>query len=191
MPSPEKTARPDGDAAAPGGQPGAGGPPGPAATAALPQPPELAPVAAFIGTWRGEGHGTYPTIADFAYGEEIRLLAAGRPFLVYEQRTWALDDGRPLHAEAGYWRPKPEGRIELLVAQATGMVEVDEGTIDDGRVRVASRAVASAATGPVVTSIERDLRVVGDEMRYELRMEAVGQPLLVHLEATLRRVPDA
>ncbi len=154
-----------------------------------PLPPELAPLAGFIGTWRGEGRGTYPTIADFAYGEEICLRAPGRPFLVYEQRTWSLEDGRPLHAEAGYWRPKPDGRIEILVAQATGMVEVDEGTLGDGRIRVASRAVASAGTGPEVTSVERDLRVMGDELRYELRMAAVGQPLLLHLAAVLRRVP--
>ncbi len=153
-------------------------------------PAELAPLADFIGTWRGEGRGTYPTIADFAYGEEILLRAAGRPFLLYEQRTWSLDDGQPLHAEAGYWRPKPAGRIEILVAQATGMVEVDEGTLDDGRIRVASRAVASAGSGPDVTAVERDLRVTGDELRYELKMEAMGRPLLVHLVATLRRVPS-
>jgi hypothetical protein len=191
MASPEKTARPDPEASAPGASNAPAGSPGLPLPPELARPPELAPLAAFVGTWRGEGRGTYPTIADFAYGEEIRLLSGGRPFLVYEQRTWALGDERPLHAEAGYWRPKPGGRIELLIAQATGMVEVDEGTIDDGRVRVASRAVASAATGPVVTSVERELLVAGDEMRYELRMAAVGQPLLIHLVATLRRVVDA
>jgi hypothetical protein len=142
----------------------------------------------FVGTWRGEGRGTYPTITDFAYGEEITLRDIGRPFLLYEQRTWALDDGKPLHAEAGYWRPKPAGRIELLIAQATGMVEVDEGTIDGGRVEVASRAVASAATGPDVSGVTRSFDVDGDILRYELRMAAVGHPLLLHLEATLHRV---
>jgi hypothetical protein len=152
-------------------------------------PPGLASLAAFVGTWRGEGRGTYPTIADFGYREEIRLGATGA-IVTYEQRTWSLDDGRPLHAETGYWRPKPDGRIELLIAQATGMVEVAEGTLAEGRIRVASRTVASASTGPDVTAAERDIQVAGDEMRYELRMEAVGQPLLLHLVATLRRVPD-
>ncbi len=133
----------------------------------------------------------YPTIADFAYGEELRLRDVGRPFLVYEQWTWSLDDGRPLHAETGYWRSGPDARIELLIAEATGLVEVDEGTLEDGRVHVISRAVASATRGPDVTSVERDLRVAGDVLRYEVRMEAVGLPLLVHLLATLQRVDDA
>jgi hypothetical protein len=165
-----------------------GSAPGPRSAADLPS--ELQPLATFIGTWRGEGRGTYPTIADFAYGEELRLRDVGRPFLVYEQWTWSLDDGRPLHAETGYWRPGPDARIELLVAEATGMVEVDEGTLEDGRVHVLSRIVASATTGPDVTSVERDLRVAGDVLRYEVRMEAVGHPLLVHLLATLQRVDD-
>lgn len=174
MPSPEKLTRPV-----------VSGRPDPTAAVT----PELVPLAPFVGTWRGEGRGTYPTIAGFGYGEEIRLRDVGRPFLAYEQRTWALEDGRLLHAETGYWRPKPDGRIELLIAQATGMVEVDEGTIEGGRISVASRAVAAASTGPDVASVERVMEVEGDELRYELRMEAAGQPLLVHLVATLRRVP--
>jgi hypothetical protein len=153
---------------------------------------DLGSLAAFAGTWRGEGRGTYPTIEDFEYGEEIVLRDVGRPFLAYAQRTWALADGRPLHAETGYWRPKAGGRVELVIAQATGMVEVDEGAIDDGRIEVASRAVASTATGPDVTRVTRvfEMAADGDELRYELRMEAVGQPLLVHLVATLRRSED-
>jgi THAP4-like, heme-binding beta-barrel domain len=184
MSSSEKPARPD-----PAARPAVAAAPGdPAPRAPGLRPPELESLAGFIGTWRGEGRGSYPTVADFDYREEVTLRALGRPFLIYEQRTWSLDDGRPLHAEAGYWRPKPDGRIEILVAQATGLVEVDEGTLEDGRIRVASRAVVSATTGPDVTSVERDLRVTGDELRYELRMAAVGQPLLLHLAAALRRV---
>ncbi len=157
---------------------------GPTATLGL-----LAP---FAGTWHGEGRGTYPTIEDFGYREEIVLRDVGRPFLVYSQRTSALDDGRPLHAETGYWRPKPGGRIELVIAQATGMVEIEEGTIEDGVIAVASTAVAATSSGPDASRVTRrfELAADGAELRYELRMEAVGQPLLVHLVATLRRAED-
>jgi hypothetical protein len=58
-------------------------------------------IAFLSGTWRGEGKGEYPTIQPFAYGEEVRLWHVGKPFLAFTQRTWSLDDERPLHAEMG------------------------------------------------------------------------------------------
>jgi len=29
-----------------------------------------------------------------------------------------------MHAESGYWRPKPDGIIEVVIAQSNGLVEV-------------------------------------------------------------------
>lgn len=29
-----------------------------------------------------------------------------------------------MHAESGYWRPKPDGTTEVVIAQSTGIVEV-------------------------------------------------------------------
>lgn len=29
-----------------------------------------------------------------------------------------------MHAESGYWRPKLDGTIEVVIAQSTGLVEV-------------------------------------------------------------------
>jgi hypothetical protein len=33
--------------------------------------PLVAPLSFLLGKWRGEGEGTFPTIAPFRYGEEI------------------------------------------------------------------------------------------------------------------------
>jgi hypothetical protein len=153
--------------------------------------PDLAPVAFLIGTWRGEGTGVYPTIADFAYGEEIRFGEVGKPFLAYTQRTWALDDGRPLHAEAGYWRPQPGGRLEVVFAHPTGITEIQEGTVGEDRIELVATVIGRTASAKEVAALRRTFeRTAPDVLRYQVAMAAAGQPLQVHLTAELRRVTE-
>jgi hypothetical protein len=157
---------------------------------ALPGPslhPEAEPIAFLLGLWKGSGQGEYPTIESFEFGEEIRFWHVGKPFLAYSQRTWALLDGRPLHSEMGYWRAKPEGRLEIVLAHPTGIVEIQEGTVQSGRIEVASTTVALTSTAKEVTRLERTFDIEGDSMTYELRMAAVGVPLTHHLSASLHR----
>ncbi len=33
--------------------------------------PDMGPVAWMLGTWRGNGHGDYPTIDAFEFGQEL------------------------------------------------------------------------------------------------------------------------
>lgn len=47
-----------------------------------------------------------------------------QPVIAYTQKTWKFDSGEPMHAESGYWRPKPDGTIEVVIAQSTGLAEV-------------------------------------------------------------------
>jgi nitrobindin-like protein len=149
--------------------------------------PDVEVLAFLLGEWRGEGRGEYPTIESFGYREEVVLGHVGKPFVSYTQRTWALDDGRPLHTEAGYLRPQPDGGLELVIARPSGLVEVDEGVIHGGRVELASTLIGRTPSAKEVTEVRRVLDVDGDVMRYQLEMAAVGQPRQFHLEAELRR----
>ena len=155
--------------------------------------PDVEPIAFLIGTWRGEGRGVYPTITPFEYGEEIRFgTVPGKPFLTYQQRTWALDDQRPLHAEAGYWRPKPDGRLEVVLAHPTGVCEIEEGTVGGGVIDLTATSIGLTATAKEVTGLTRRFELAGaDVLHYEVRLAAAGQPLQGHLSAELRRVDGA
>jgi THAP4-like, heme-binding beta-barrel domain len=157
--------------------------------------PELHPnvqeLAPLLGTWAGRGAGEYPTIEPFEYTEEVVFSHVGKPFLAYAQKTKAVADGRPLHAETGYLRVPQPGRVELVLAHPNGITEIDAGTYTvTGQVidiELTSTTIGLAPTAKEVTALGRSFRVDGDQLSYTLRMGAVGQPLQHHLTAVLHR----
>jgi hypothetical protein len=153
--------------------------------------PDVASLAGLIGTWTGTGQGTYPTIEPFRYSESVEFGHVGKPFVAYRQSTVNLGSGLPAHAEAGYLRGVGGGRIELVLAQPSGIVEVAEGTVEPlpggFRVNLRTTSVTGTPTAKDVHSVERTIEVSGDTLRYDLAMSAVGQPLQHHLAAELHR----
>ncbi|POX37269.1 FABP family protein [Streptomyces sp. Ru73] len=161
---------------------------------AAPAPhPLLAPLAGLLGTWEGRGSGEYPTLAeDFTYAQEVTFRHDGRPFLRYEARAWLLDaDGAPLRPaarESGWWRVQPEGRVEALITQPTGIAEILVGRAADGTVDLATHQVALTPTAKEVEATRRRYTLTGDgTLDFVHDLAAVGQPLQHHLSARLRR----
>ncbi|MFE0702279.1 FABP family protein [Streptomyces sp. NPDC058872] len=155
--------------------------------------PLLAPVTGLLGTWVGRGRGGYPTLAeDFAYAQEVTFSHDGRPFLHYEARAWLIgEDGTPLRPsarESGWWRLQPEGRVEALITQPTGVAELAVGRADGGTVDLTTGQVALAPTAKQVEATRRRY-VLSDEdtLDFVHDLAAVGRPLQHHLSARLRR----
>lgn len=150
--------------------------------------PVLQPVAGLIGTWEGDGFGKYPTIQDFHYREELTFADIGKPFLHYAQRTWA-PDGRPLHVETGYLRIPGDGRAEFIIAQPTGQTELAEGRlrVDDAVELHLEGRIQNSGSAKRVDATVRTYRLTGDTLSTTFDMAAVGQPIVRHLESSLRR----
>ncbi|MFE3588480.1 FABP family protein [Streptomyces niveus] len=155
--------------------------------------PLLTPVLALLGTWHGRGRGGYPTLdGDFTYAQEITFSHDGRPFLRYETRAWLLDADdaplRPSARESGWWRLQPEGRVEALITQPTGIAEIAVGRAADNSIDLATTEVARTPTAKEVDATRRRYTLTDDgTLTYVHELAAVGRPLQHHLSAELRR----
>jgi THAP4-like, heme-binding beta-barrel domain len=154
--------------------------------------PSLVPLRFLIGRWEGAGVVGYPTIESANFGQEISFSHNGKPFLIYGSRTWLLEPdgtiGRPLAMETGYWRPQPDGGLEVLLAHPTGITEIYLGQIAGTKIEMATDAVVRTATAKEVTAGQRLYGLMGADLGWAYDMAAVGQPLQSHVSAQLKRV---
>jgi hypothetical protein len=152
---------------------------------------DVRPLAFLVGTWRGSGRGSYPTIEDFAYEEEIEIDHVGDSYLTFLQRSWSADDGAAIHLERGFLRPGTDGEWELTLAHPIGVTEVAHGRLEGSALTLAAEraGIGRTRTGLEVTSLERRYVVDGDRMTYQVDMATERTPITLHLEASLRRAP--
>ncbi|CAK7326019.1 unnamed protein product [Dovyalis caffra] len=150
--------------------------------------PAIVPLSYLLGTWRGQGEGGYPTINSFSYGEELHFSSnPGKPVIAYTQKTWKLNSGEPMHAESGYWRPKPDGTIEVVIAQSTGLVEVQKGTYNaqDKTIKLQSQLVGNASK---VKEISRVFELINGDLSYTVQMATNLTGLQPHLKAVFKKL---
>ena len=150
--------------------------------------PVCAPLAFLLGTWQGTGAGVYPTIEDFSYAEEISFTHVGKPFVAYVQKTRDAGTGLPLHAEAGYLRPRGDGRLELLLVQPSGIAEMLEGRVEGRDIQMASTAVVGTGSAKPVTATERRFWLDGEVLHASMAMAAMGLELQNHVVSELHQV---
>ena len=162
---------------------------------------DLAPLSFLLGRWEGVGKGDYPTIEAFDFIQELTFTHNGKPFLIYNSRSWLLEHdengqrvkGRPLGLETGFWRPQPDGAIEVLLTHPTGITEIYLGEVSGTTIELATDLVARTASAKEVRAGRRLYGIAGGDLAWAYDMAAVGKPLQPHLSAQLKRVapPDA
>lgn len=175
----------------------------PADTANLRQGPDLHPACLallpLIGVWRGEGEVVYPTIENQHFGQQIAFAHDGRPFVSYTAQSWLLDGPggavvRPAARETGFWRPRSDDTIEILVAHATGIVEIYYGKPRGTTAwELFADAVIRTETAKEVNAAQRLYGLVdgedgGKDLAYVDERAMVGEELQPHLSARLRRI---
>lgn len=153
----------------------------------------LRPLAWLIGRWEGAGVLGYPTIESAHFGQEIEVTHDGRPFLKWESRAWILDSAtgervRPAAVESGFWRPQPDGEVELLLVHPSGILEMYYGTMEPARIQLKTDGVMRSPHAKEYNAATRMYGLVDSQLMWAMDMAAVGQELQSHLSATLKRV---
>jgi len=146
-----------------------------------------------VGEWQGLGVVGYPTITEAQYEQEISFSHDGRPFLAYISKTWLIDDEgariRPSAVETGFWRAGTGERdVEVMLAHASGIVEVYVGEVAFSKIELTSEVVARTETAKDVKGFHRLYGLVEGDLAYAIDMAAMGQPLQPHLSARLQRI---
>ncbi|AXE37939.1 FABP family protein [Acidipropionibacterium virtanenii] len=152
----------------------------------------LMPVAWMIGHWEGDGHGVAPGGGELSFGCQIDFTDNGGDYLHYICQTFTKkSDGTPeaaLWMETGFWRPRLDGTIDVVMAAPEGWAELWTGTIDGAKIELVTDAVARSKDATVSYTGGRRLygQVEGDLM-WAYDRATTEAPLAPHMWARLAR----
>jgi hypothetical protein len=151
---------------------------------------ELIGVAWLIGRWEGTGRGSYPGTEDFEFGQQIDFAENGSNYLHYLSQTFEILDGvavRPLSMETGFWRPQPDGSLEVVLCHPTGYAEVWYGRVTGAKIELSTDAVVRTSSAEEYSAGQRLYGNVEGDLLWTFDKAALGQPLQNNLWARLRR----
>jgi THAP4-like, heme-binding beta-barrel domain len=153
---------------------------------------ELLSLLPLLGEWHGEGV-LNDAAGDSRFGQWLRFAHDGRGFLAYESRTWRLtDDGAlvgPDRRESGFWRPRGEDDVELLVAGPDGLVEIYVGRARTSTSwELTSDVIARTPDAPAVDRAARLYGIVDGALMYAIDRAGPDEPLRPAMSARLERI---
>jgi hypothetical protein len=164
--------------------------------------PEVYPLAWLVGQWKGTGVVEYPEIPRAVFEQTVTFDHDGGPYLSYASTLTLVSDdgpGQVWSAETGYWRVAPsapedvelkEGQapLEVLVADAAGVMSLYLGAVGNGRVDLATDLVARTATAAEVAGATRMYGLVKGRLLWAWDLAAFGNDLRSYASGELDRV---
>ncbi|XP_051943427.1 THAP domain-containing protein 4 [Hippocampus zosterae] len=155
--------------------------------------PAILPLDWLLGTWQSDepGEGCFPTIKPFRYFETLQFSHVGQPVVNFSFNAFHADSKKPLHRECGFIRMQPgTNKVAFIVAQNSGLVEIEEGELTGQQLNLRSHAIAriSFAKEPHVKEISRVFQLHADgKLEQRVSMATDTQPLMEHLRITYIR----
>ncbi|XP_071348898.1 peroxynitrite isomerase THAP4 isoform X3 [Trachinotus anak] len=155
--------------------------------------PALLPLDWLLGTWESDepGEGCFPSINPFRYTETLHFSHVGQPIINFMFNAYHAESKKPLHRECGFIRLQPgTNRVAFIIAQNSGLVEVEEGELTGQQLNLQTHALAriSFAKEPHVQQISRVFQLRPDgRLEQTVSMATDNQPLMQHLHITYRR----
>ncbi|SEJ09783.1 FABP family protein [Demequina mangrovi] len=165
--------------------------------------PEVYPLAWVVGTWEGHGVVDYPGIDAADFRQRIVFDHDGGPYLSYTSTITLMgpdgEEGQVWSTESGFWRVAPNAPegvqledfqhpLEVVLADASGLLTAYFGAVGNGRIDLATRFAAATESGPDVRGATRMYGNVSGELMWAWDLAAFGQELQSYASARLSRV---
>ncbi|TNM97710.1 THAP domain-containing protein 4 isoform X1 [Takifugu flavidus] len=153
----------------------------------------LLPLEWLLGTWESDepGEGCFPSIKPFRYMETLSFSHVGQPVINFMFNAFHAETKKPMHRECGFIRMQPgTNRVAFIIAQNSGLVEIEEGELTAQRLELQSQAVArtSFAKEPHVQQICRVFQLRPDgKLEQTVSMATDNKPPTQHLHIVYRR----
>jgi len=155
--------------------------------------PQLLGLGWLLGSWEGEGNGSWPGLGDFHFGQRIDFASNGGRYLHYISQTYYLgDDGTPLKPftmETGFWFPHDDATLDVVIADADGWAENYTGHVHGTKIELTTDIVARIKTADEpYTGGSRLYGNVEGQLMWTWDCATTDVPLQPFMWATLRQI---
>ena len=154
--------------------------------------PALAGLAWLRGRWEGTGYRQWPGEEKTSFFQQVDFSENGSDYLHYLAQSFEVDDegrpARPLMMETGFWLPKADGTLDIVMCSPEGYAEIWYGKLSPARVDVTTDAVVRSPDAKVSYTAGRRLYGnVDGKLMYSFDRSTADEPLQAYLWATLVR----